>query len=43
MEQLKLFDYEETEVSPLRLYSKYQTWKWQHKYKKAEEISNIRC
>lgn len=43
MEQIKLFDYEEPEVSPLRLYSKYQRWKWEHKYKKAIENSNIRC
>ena len=43
MEQIKLFDYEETELSPLRLYSKYQTWKWKHKYKKAKDKSDIRC
>ena len=43
MEQIKLFDYEETELSPLRLYSKYQTWKWKHKYKKVKEKSDIRC
>lgn len=43
MEQLTLFDYEKPEISPLRLYSKYQTWKWKHKYKKATENSNIRC
>lgn len=43
MEQIKLFDYEEPEVSPLRLYSKYQRWKWEHKYKKAEQNSSARC
>ena len=43
MEQIKLFDYEETELSPLRLYSKYQTWKWKHKYRKAKEKFGIRC
>lgn len=31
MAQIRLFDYEEPEVSPLRNYSKYQTWKWKRK------------
>jgi hydrogenase maturation factor len=43
MEQIKLFDYAETEVSPLRLYSKYQKWKWEHKYKKADKNSKKNC
>ena len=42
-EQIKLFDCEENAISPLRLYSKYQTWKWENRYKKAKENSKIRC
>lgn len=44
-EQIKLFDYEEPPKMPPKMIfkSKYQKWKWEHKYKKAEKISNIRC
>lgn len=36
LQQLKMFDCPEPEQSPLKLYSKYQRWKHENGYRKAE-------
>lgn len=42
MKQLMLFDYKKPEMLP-KIYSKYQRWKWENKYRKANENSCVRC
>ncbi len=40
-EQLHLVKVAEQKIITPR--SKYQRWKWEHKYKKAEKNSSVRC
>lgn len=42
MEQITLFDVD-NEPIPMSFKSQYQKWKYQNKYRKADDLSDIRC